>query len=205
MKRSKSRPSVPKRPQYHSGIKKIRPPKRPRFSRPVQILQRPQDVEEFPEHTQTPRKHQDTLSSQAPPSLQTRSQPHSVVNAALPSPLLSPLITTFISPYTFYSLLDRTTPQRFHDPSPSGNHDSGLATEILQCLTNYKILPVVPELENDIRVIGNRYRLHMLGIIKGRDISRAAIAERDKTIARLKERIAAMKTELRMTNAQLTV
>lgn len=68
---------------------------------------------------------------------------------------------------------------------------------------------MVPELENEIRVIGNRYRLHVLGIIKGRDMSRAATVDRDKTIAQLKERIAALQaeriavlqSELRMSNA----
>lgn len=103
---------------------------------------------------------------------------------------------------------DTPTHLRFHDPSPDGgsssnNQDSDLTNEILNCLTSHQVSAMTAELQDGIRAIGNRHSLHTRGVTRGRDISRAAIAKKDETIARLQGDIASLQAEREMNIAVL--
>lgn len=123
----------------------------------------------------TPLKDDDVFTTAS--TATTPRAPNLFTNAQLPSPA------------------DTPAPLRFHDVSPGSNQDSDLATEILDSLASHHISPIRPELREGIRAIGNRHSLQMHGVTKGRDVSRAAIAGKDETIAKLQGDIAALQSE----------
>lgn len=50
-------------------------------------------------------------------------------------------------------------------------------------------------MKNEVRAIAEKHDRHLRGVFKGRDISRAAIAEKSEEIMKLKEKVAALEAE----------
>lgn len=50
-------------------------------------------------------------------------------------------------------------------------------------------------MKNEVRAIAENHDRHLRGVFKGRDISRAAIAEKSEEIMKLKEKVAALEAE----------
>lgn len=72
--------------------------------------------------------------------------------------------------------------------------DSDIAADILQLLHNAHVT-VPADLVDGIRAIGHRHSMHVRGVFKGRDISRALVARKNEVIAELQGSIAALRAE----------
>lgn len=54
------------------------------------------------------------------------------------------------------------------------------------------------EVKDEVRAIANMHNMYMLGVIRGRDISRAVIKKKPQEIVKLQETIAALEADIQV-------
>lgn len=89
------------------------------------------------------------------------------------------------------SPMSTPTPHRFRDVS---GQEPELTKEILQALQSHQVV-VSPEMQNTIKSIGSKHSLFTHGVIKGRDVSRSLLREKNEQIAELQDEIAILQAE----------
>lgn len=145
---------------------------------------------------ETPRKAQKT-------SLFTT--PHQAVTTyvnGLPTPNTSSRKLDYLSVTPFANVTPQTTPTptRFRDalettPGSGSNSTGDLSGEVFTYLAT-AAAHFTPEQASGLRVILEKHTLKTQGITKGRDVLRAGIQTREGTIAKLRQRAAALESEL---------
>lgn len=85
------------------------------------------------------------------------------------------------------------TPSRYKDALP--NQDNDLASEILTAIQSNISIPIPTEARDSIKSICNRHVMHARGLMKGRDVSRAMVKQKDGKAAKLQAEIEALKSE----------
>ncbi len=109
----------------------------------------------------------------------------------LPSPTKTPTPNWFKDPPLPLAAQNENVPQA------DSTSESSLTSQVLTLLTNHHIsLP--PTTKQDLQQLLNRHDLRTQGIMKGREISRIALKDKDLKIAELQGRIGSLEAEKEM-------
>ena len=93
---------------------------------------------------------------------------------------------------TLLSPAETPTPIRYKNIPR--DQESELAREILSALQSHHA-SITPEARETLKSICNKHVLHTVGIMKGRDVARAAIKARDTRVTELQGEIESLKAE----------
>lgn len=95
------------------------------------------------------------------------------------------------SPTGLPSPAETPTPQRFRELLPG---DSGLATEILDSMRALNV-NMTSDAITSVKLICDRHSMRLVGVTKGRDISRLAIKTKEQKITELQSKVEGLEAE----------
>lgn len=146
----------------------ISPPSIPRKARKTDVFSTPGERSTGSEAN--PYREEDVYNT---PTTATPTAPGLFSNYNLPSPGHTPV------------------PPRFGN---STSQDPDLATQLLQVFDRKKI-PLSRDVRDEVRAIAKKHDMNFRGMVKGRDLSREAIAKKSEEIVKLQETIIALEAQ----------